>query len=80
MFIPHLKALIEQQDSSGRPEDTHLALVLSLLGNVYGDLGDVAKKRDLLLRALKLKRPTTAQITGSCIHPSKLRQRLWQFG
>ena len=54
MFIPHLKALIEQQDSSGRQEDTHLALVLALLGNVYGDLGDVAKQRDLLLRALNI--------------------------
>ena len=68
MFIPHLKALIEQQDSSGRQEDTHLAFVLLCWAMSMGTWAMWQKNAISCYARSTLKRPTTARITGSS-HP-----------
>merc|ERR1712217_527844 len=37
------------------PEHREVAITLANLGNAYGDLGDAARKRDLLERSLRIK-------------------------
>ncbi len=55
-FFPHLWALIQCSDNRGRPEDHHLAKVISLLGHIYySELGEKEQARELLERALLIQ-------------------------
>src|SRR5262249_47276874 len=54
-LISHLEAVILQHQATQLPDDVALANVLQCLGDVYGDLGEAGKQRDLLVRALAIQ-------------------------